>query len=564
MDATTPLEFKGLQAKLSAASRDKKKRLETRKKVLAKKTEAATDAAKRRAIRTVRPPDEQVEMRRRRAALIADGAAVPDGFECPITQELMADPVFAADGQSYERAAIERWLAEHNTSPATGAALGNRNVTPNIALRKAIAEWRTQRDATVESKERLGAPYWVQLSLEEKTQCKNIVRRCRAISRRMTISSLPFASAPGVGQDYTLCNSYGDMPYNSSEAGYDYRHWKKKQDDAAGRLVLRKDCRRQKGPAFADLLARLMESGVFDDVRKLFLDGSAIGDAGAEHIARALASGQCTGLISLSLRNNDIGAAGISKLSTALSGGKCGALTALDLSGNRICLGHLATALSSGQCRGLRALGLSNCGLEDRGEDGQAVLPLVAALVSGMCGLRTIDLSHNSADPCEVGAALPTQDELLAAARGRLALARALFARDSSPHVAGMPHHPSGEPLLAQAVGHVLPAQRRCLVAAATARVEAFRSAPRWHACMRVAARRRVDAQCACPTCTAQNARGPAQQSDGSMSLASIGPEPAAAEEAWHPGKRLKRGLRSIKTSIKNQVSSIKYQEVSH
>ena len=87
----------------------------------------------------------------RRAALIADGAAaVPDGFECPITQELMVDPVFATDGQSYERAAIEQWLAEHDTSPATGAALGSRDVTPNIALRKAIAAWRTQQPLAID------------------------------------------------------------------------------------------------------------------------------------------------------------------------------------------------------------------------------------------------------------------------------------------------------------------------------------------------------------------------------------------------------------------------------
>ena len=61
-------------------------------------------------------------------------------FFCPIMKTLMRDPVMCADGHSYERASIELWLRTHNTSPATGAELANRTVTPNHTLRKAIEE----------------------------------------------------------------------------------------------------------------------------------------------------------------------------------------------------------------------------------------------------------------------------------------------------------------------------------------------------------------------------------------------------------------------------------------
>ena len=74
---------------------------------------------------------------------------VPDGFECPITHEVMDDPVVAADGQSYERAAIARWLANHESSPATGARLPNRELTPNVALRKAIIAWRSSQPLAI-------------------------------------------------------------------------------------------------------------------------------------------------------------------------------------------------------------------------------------------------------------------------------------------------------------------------------------------------------------------------------------------------------------------------------
>ena len=63
-------------------------------------------------------------------------------FFCTITDELMQDPVCTADGHTYERAAIEEWLAGHDTSPTTGVQLPYKNLTPNHALRKSIDEWQ--------------------------------------------------------------------------------------------------------------------------------------------------------------------------------------------------------------------------------------------------------------------------------------------------------------------------------------------------------------------------------------------------------------------------------------
>ena len=64
-----------------------------------------------------------------------------DSFHCPLTMEVMRDPVITADGQTYERAEIESWFAlGKRTSPLTGAELPSTHVTPNIALRNAIQE----------------------------------------------------------------------------------------------------------------------------------------------------------------------------------------------------------------------------------------------------------------------------------------------------------------------------------------------------------------------------------------------------------------------------------------
>jgi len=78
------------------------------------------------------------------AAIGATGGqakALPSFF-CTITDELMQDPVCTADGHTYERAAIEEWLAGHDTSPSTGVELPNKNLTPNRGLRNSIDKWQ--------------------------------------------------------------------------------------------------------------------------------------------------------------------------------------------------------------------------------------------------------------------------------------------------------------------------------------------------------------------------------------------------------------------------------------
>lgn len=63
-------------------------------------------------------------------------------FICPITQELMIDPVIDPDGNSYERQAIEGWLQQNGTSPITRAPLSRADLRPNRALKQAIDEYR--------------------------------------------------------------------------------------------------------------------------------------------------------------------------------------------------------------------------------------------------------------------------------------------------------------------------------------------------------------------------------------------------------------------------------------
>ena len=90
---------------------------------------------------------EAAQAKNAQEALLAAAPAViavepPDGLVCPITSELLVDPVLCADGHSYERTSIEAWLADHDTSPLTGARLQYKLLVPNHALRKVAEEWR--------------------------------------------------------------------------------------------------------------------------------------------------------------------------------------------------------------------------------------------------------------------------------------------------------------------------------------------------------------------------------------------------------------------------------------
>ncbi|XP_035485020.1 WD repeat, SAM and U-box domain-containing protein 1 isoform X2 [Scophthalmus maximus] len=71
-------------------------------------------------------------------------SGVPDEFLCPITRELMKEPVIAADGYSYEREAIDSWVNTKNrSSPMTNLPLLTTLLTPNHTLKMAIGRWKT-------------------------------------------------------------------------------------------------------------------------------------------------------------------------------------------------------------------------------------------------------------------------------------------------------------------------------------------------------------------------------------------------------------------------------------
>lgn len=67
----------------------------------------------------------------------------PKEFYCPITLEMMENPVVLADGYSYERDAICTWIASGNEcSPMTNDYLSSTVLYTNFALKNLIQRWK--------------------------------------------------------------------------------------------------------------------------------------------------------------------------------------------------------------------------------------------------------------------------------------------------------------------------------------------------------------------------------------------------------------------------------------
>lgn len=68
---------------------------------------------------------------------------IPDQYICPITTQIMTDPVILTDGHVYEKQAIQEWLKTHNTSPMTKAIVCKDTLIPCFPLKTLIDEFVT-------------------------------------------------------------------------------------------------------------------------------------------------------------------------------------------------------------------------------------------------------------------------------------------------------------------------------------------------------------------------------------------------------------------------------------
>ncbi|EOA23657.1 hypothetical protein CARUB_v10016863mg [Capsella rubella] len=73
---------------------------------------------------------------------VAKGISIPPYFRCPLSTELMLDPVIVASGQTFDRTSIKKWLDNGlAVCPRTRQVLTHQELIPNYTVKAMIASW---------------------------------------------------------------------------------------------------------------------------------------------------------------------------------------------------------------------------------------------------------------------------------------------------------------------------------------------------------------------------------------------------------------------------------------
>lgn len=86
----------------------------------------------------------------KQAQAMMGGIPIPIDFLCPLSLELMSDPVIIASGKTYERTHIQHWLDQGNsTCPQTQEFLSDCNLVPNYIVKAMITNWCNANSASL-------------------------------------------------------------------------------------------------------------------------------------------------------------------------------------------------------------------------------------------------------------------------------------------------------------------------------------------------------------------------------------------------------------------------------
>ncbi|KAH0687116.1 hypothetical protein KY285_017668 [Solanum tuberosum] len=126
----------------------------------------------------------------------------PEDFRCPISLELMTDPVTVSTGQTYDRASIQKWLKSGNLlCPKTGETLQSTELVPNSSLRNLIQQFCADNGISL-----------------AKSRKKN-----RDISRTILPGNPAAAEAIKFLSEFLACRLYFGSDQQKTKAAYEIR-----------------------------------------------------------------------------------------------------------------------------------------------------------------------------------------------------------------------------------------------------------------------------------------------------------------------------------------------------
>ncbi|CAO2177736.1 unnamed protein product [Urochloa humidicola] len=149
----------------------------------------------------------------------AEPPAPPPDFRCPITLDIMRDPVVVASGQTYDRESIARWFdSGKSTCPKTGQVLTNLELVPNKALKNLVAKWCRENGVAVENSD-AGRSEPAQAVSANKAALEAARMTASFLVKKLSISFSPDAASRVVHEIRLLSKSGADCRAFVGEAG---------------------------------------------------------------------------------------------------------------------------------------------------------------------------------------------------------------------------------------------------------------------------------------------------------------------------------------------------------
>lgn len=109
---------------------------------------------------------------------------IPPEFQCPISIDLMKDPVIISTGITYDRESIETWIDSGNkTCPVTNTVLATFDQIPNHTIRKMIQSWCVETGSSLI--ERIPTPRVPLMPREVHEICRNLSSATRRRDTKM-------------------------------------------------------------------------------------------------------------------------------------------------------------------------------------------------------------------------------------------------------------------------------------------------------------------------------------------------------------------------------------------
>ncbi|KAL3501035.1 hypothetical protein ACH5RR_035484 [Cinchona calisaya] len=145
----------------------------------------------------------------------------PEELRCPISLQLMYDPVIIASGQTYERICIEKWLSDgHNTCPKTQQQLSHLGLTPNYCVKGLVASWCEQNGVPVPDgpPDSLDLNYW-RLALSESDTAQSKLTESIGYCKFKGVKVVPWEDSRIIEE--AEGNEVKDMSAQEEECGID-------------------------------------------------------------------------------------------------------------------------------------------------------------------------------------------------------------------------------------------------------------------------------------------------------------------------------------------------------